>query len=195
MKTHLLTIAFSVSIISSCSGEPDPISSCEISGRWHFGGVGGLTTSVRVNRLAPPDQFSVHVSAGPAYDSSYFPDAAQPDWQCSNAIPGCGEVVGIDAGSSPVTVADINRAFADPEVKAAFAASSLTSPVVFGHDSRPVDGAILEIGRDTDGRGFLVGGPCETGGCSAVPAGIQRLATLLQRLGEQQTTGACSQPD
>ena len=79
------------------------------------------------------------------------------------------------------------RAIADADVQAALA---VPTPPTYGRDTRPVDGTIFQF-LGADGRGFLAGGACGSGGglpgtCVEVPIGITRLVNTLRALDEQQ---------
>ena len=83
------------------------------------------------------------------------------------------------------------RAIGDTDVQKALA---MATPPIYGRDTRPVDGSIFQFLR-ADGRGFLAGGACGSGGplpaaCVEVPAGITRLVNALRALDEQQLRDA-----
>lgn len=105
---------------------------------------------------------------------------------CSVDLGGC------DAG--PLSVHDVEKALAHPDVVAAFAASI----PLYGTDPRPCDGTVLQInvGSET----VLVGGDCGSGvscgqsTCIAVPPGLRALANLLRQIDDQQIKlGECAQ--
>lgn len=78
-----------------------------------------------------------------------------------------------------VTVGDVNAAFAHPDVVAAFAAA----PILYGRDTRPVDGQVFEI-EEVGGAIVTVGSDCGSVGpaCVAIPPGVAALQALLVRL-------------
>jgi hypothetical protein len=90
------------------------------------------------------------------------------------------------------SAADIMRAIGDTDVQHALA---MATPPIYGRDARPVDGSIFQFLR-ADGRGFLAGGACGSGGplpgaaCVDVPVGITRLVNALRALDEQQLRDA-----
>lgn len=95
----------------------------------------------------------------------------------------CTTEVGACA-AAPVAIGDVEHALAHPDVVAAFAKP--TTPV-YGNDSRPVDGSILEITKD--GKSIDVGGDCGTSSapaCVPIPPGISALASVLRALDTQE---------
>ena len=76
----------------------------------------------------------------------------------------------------------MNDALANPQVVAAFA----EAPVLYGRDSRPVDGTVFRIERA--GKVIELGDDCNggAGGCRAIPAGLATLRQLLEALTQQQ---------
>jgi hypothetical protein len=73
------------------------------------------------------------------------------------------------------------EAIADADVQAAFGLGL----VLYGHDSRPVDGSVFRIARSgTTAAEILVGDPCGAGepGCLPVPAGVAHLTDVLVAL-------------
>lgn len=90
----------------------------------------------------------------------------------------CDSVVPDDRS---VSAGDLDALIASDDVMRAIA----DAPVVFGIDSRPVDGTVKRI--EIDGAIIDVGGPCAGGaGCVAIPRGVSELATMLQSLVGQQ---------
>lgn len=90
-----------------------------------------------------------------------------PPVVCNRELEKCG-------GTSP-NVRDIEVALAHPDMVAAVKAA----PVLYGKDSRPVDGQVFRI--LVDGKTIDVGGDCGgTAGCTPVPPGVQAAAKLLQ---------------
>jgi hypothetical protein len=83
---------------------------------------------------------------------------------CARAVP-C-------ASSTAVTVPAIGAAVSHADVQAALAKAP---GMVYGTDSRPVDGTVWLFQRN-DGKNFYVGGG------NAVPAGLRALETLLRKL-------------
>jgi hypothetical protein len=94
-----------------------------------------------------------------------------PPLSCQQQLGVCGS--GIGAG-------DVTRAMAHADVQAAIAAA----PVIYGEDTRPVDGAVLRI--QIQSAVIEVGTPCRAAGCKPIPAGVDALATLLQALTKQE---------
>jgi hypothetical protein len=103
----------------------------------------------------------------------------------SSADAKCGNDV---AGDAKVTVADVNAALASDDMKAALAAA----PVLFGRDSRPVDGSVFRI--EIDGTTIDIGGDCNgEAGCPAIPAGVAAARQVLEALTTQQRAlGSCA---
>lgn len=90
---------------------------------------------------------------------------------CSNEVPCMGDAT---------TIADLNAALAHADVVAAFAAA----PILYGRDTRPVDGVVLDVTQG--GRTFTVGSPCSGGtGCVAIPPGVTALRSLLTSLEDE----------
>ena len=139
--------------------------------RYRYGDTGGLVAYEDVATLSPPTSY--------AYErTSRITDPA--NISCAPAMPPCGLE---DIYGPP----DIMRAIADADVQAALA---MATPPTYGRDTRPVDGTIFQFLR-ADGRGFLAGGACGSGGglpgtCVEVPAGITRLVNTLRALDQQQ---------
>jgi hypothetical protein len=83
--------------------------------------------------------------------------------------------------SAATTVDAIDRAVADADVQAAIT----RAPVLYGQDSRPVDGTVFRI--DIGGATIDVGDDCAgSSGCTAIPAGVAALRIALQALTDQQ---------
>jgi hypothetical protein len=104
-----------------------------------------------------------------------FPDGGT-QMSCTTEIGACS--------AAPTSVADVERALANPDVVLAFAAG--VTPV-YGVDSRPVDGAVFRITRK--GKSIDVGSPCGSGsgsGCVPIPPGVSALASVLQALDTQE---------
>lgn len=92
------------------------------------------------------------------------------DASCSNEV----------ASDATITVGAVDAALADTDVQAAFA----IAPVLFGRDSRPVDGTVFRI--EVGGAVIEVGDACTDPTCTAIPAGVEALRGVLQQLAEQQ---------
>jgi hypothetical protein len=145
---------------------------CTLPGTYTFGYDGGLVAYSDDATISPPDHYH-HVRTRYHVDGS-------PTAECSPAFPACG-------APDVITVLDITRDLADPDVQAAFA--NTTTPV-YGLDQRPVDGPIFSVKR-SDGRGFLVGAPCVAStNCTEIPRGVKTLADHLKQLDAQQLAGA-----
>ncbi len=147
---------------------------CAFDTTYHYGYVGGRVRFRDFVILAPPVSFT-HVRT---------PTTTMPaDQVCAPPLPSCGDAA-IDAG-------DAMAALLDADVQDAFRRSreSATTPF-YGTDPRVIDGQVLEITRDSDGGGFLVGGPCPpdapTSSCMPIPGGLSRLVTVLTALDKQQ---------
>jgi hypothetical protein len=90
---------------------------------------------------------------------------------CTDPIESCDDIV--DPG-------DIQDAFDHPDVVLAFA----SSPVLYGRDTRPVDGSVFQIHNGS----LLIEIGLECGGaagCTDAPQGVLELRTLLETLTEQ----------
>ena len=95
-----------------------------------------------------------------------------PALSCEQTIMACSGAIG---------PGDVTRAIDHADVRAAIAAA----PVLYGSDSRPVDGAVLriEIGPAV----IEVGGACSgQPNCKAIPAGVNSLAEMLNAVTKQQ---------
>jgi hypothetical protein len=95
-----------------------------------------------------------------------------------DALPNPCSVDVVCVDPTRVDVVEIQQALAHPDVVGALA---LTTPALYGTDTRLVDGTVFIFERD-DGRGFIVGG-------GTVPAGLRALVDLLHLL-KTQTTAA-----
>jgi hypothetical protein len=99
---------------------------------------------------------------------------------CTGTVPCEGDAVTLD---------DLNTALAHTDDGAGVAAA----PILYGYDSRPVDGQILQITRG--GRTVSVGSPCEggSGECVEIPPGVEALRALLTSLeGERLAEEDCA---
>lgn len=86
---------------------------------------------------------------------------------------------------------ELRAALDHPDVVAALAAAGST-PVLFGHDDRPSDGAVYRIVRD--GKTLDLGGECTAGGppCTPIPTGLRVLADFLRNFDKTYLTlGTC----
>ena len=137
-----------------------------IGAQLSWGSNGGLVAYRDSSALAPCKTYThtrVH----------YDMDVGGPQ-SCTTEVAACGatDVVGLT---------QIEAALANPDVVAAFAAA----PVLYGRDTRPSDGSVFEI--TYGGRTVSVGLDCdETGPCTAIPAGVKALETVLQNLDVQE---------
>jgi hypothetical protein len=114
-----------------------------------------------------------------AYTYGRAPAGGGPTTTCSDTLAGCG-------GPS-VSIEDVERALADPDVVAA-----LSGPAgLYGADPRPCDGemltigvgsALLEVGVDCT----ATGSGCLPGPCRPVPAGLGRLVGVLTAIDAQE---------
>lgn len=108
------------------------------------------------------------------------PTSTTPTQSCTSTVRQCagGDV---DASDS-ITLGEVTRALAHPDVQAALA----KAPVLYGRDTRPVDGVVLRI--TTGGKQIEVGDDCAgASGCTEVPAGVKALVALLTDLDERKT--------
>jgi hypothetical protein len=85
-------------------------------------------------------------------------------------------------GSGLHGISDVTRALQHPDVQAALGAGK----VLFGVDSRALDGQIFEI--EQGGRVINVGSPCAGGAaaCTPIPLGVNALVQLLRDIDEEQ---------
>lgn len=105
-------------------------------------------------------------------------DPGQTMLECERGVP-C-------MGSGLHGIADVLQALSHPDVEQALGMKM----VVFGRDSRPVDGTVLRI--ELMGSVIDVGSPCMTAGCTAIPAGVTTLVELLRDIdAEQLNLGPC----
>lgn len=141
----------------------DPVSDCCSAQEVSWGPNGGL--------VAPGSQPLFTVS-----DCAFYRDLGGES--CSSALS-CG---------NPLSGSNLTEALADTDVQAAIAAA----PVLFGVDTRVVDGPILRITVAT-AKGpaqIEVGSPCSgSTTCEPIPDGVAALAKLLRELSTQQTEG------
>jgi hypothetical protein len=102
-----------------------------------------------------------------------------PDIVCSQEIAACSPTVH--------SALEVSLALADSDVTAAFAAA----PVLYGRDTRPVDGSVLVI--TYGGKDVSVGLDCGgTSGCTEIPPGVAKLVALLRAVDtDQLAIGTC----
>lgn len=124
---------------------------CTFSTAYSFSEDGGHRGFSDLSMLEAPNSYLVIRSVPPAIDPLV----------CLHRVP-C-------ASASEVTVAAIEAAVANADVQAALA---MPPGMLYGTDTRPVDGSVFVFQRD-DGKSFFVGSG------DAVPAGLSALATLL----------------
>jgi hypothetical protein len=104
---------------------------------------------------------------------------------CDAKIPTCpGDVPDSDFVTG---VADIESALSSADVQAALA----KAPVLYGTDSRPVDGQVFQV--LVGSKKIEVGGACGgASGCTEIPAGVAQLRDVLQRIDAEKKKTACS---
>ncbi|MCA9606490.1 MAG: hypothetical protein KC619_12880 [Myxococcales bacterium] len=138
-----------------------------LAAAYEFGSDGGLVPERRRSRIEPCQDFTqTRVGLGSGGSTR----------MCESVIPSCDDTTGA------ITTDDVVRAFAHPDVVAAFAAA----PVLYGSDTRPVDGSVFQI--QAVGGGLVeVGFDC-TGApaCTPIPPGVAALRSLLGQLETQQ---------
>jgi hypothetical protein len=89
---------------------------------------------------------------------------------CSKEMLKCGAGDAIDMG-------DVQAALANADVVAAFK----SAPVLYGRDSRPVDGQVFRI--NYGGKVVDIGDDCGAiSACKPIPEGLKKLKTLLQAI-------------
>jgi hypothetical protein len=166
-------------VVDGGGGAPDAAAACALATGISYGSIGGLRAYSDRATLTPPDRYGRR--------REVYGGAGGNPMMCSNRLPACG-------GTAPViTAADLLVAFAAPDVVAALAEPM---PRVYGLDTRPADGTVLEVIR-ADGRGFLLGRACTqpTGGFTCarpLTAGLARVADVLRALDDQQiATAGC----
>jgi hypothetical protein len=144
---------------------------CAFDATYTYGPDGGLVASNVLSTLTPPASYR--------HTTTFLAIAdPPPPLSCMPALPACGDSARVDAS-------DIARDFADPDVARAMA---MSTPPLYGLDSRPTDGTMFQLMRG-DGHGFLAGPTCDTVSefChGSVPAGIARLVADLKALDQQQ---------
>lgn len=122
--------------------------------------------------VAYRDQFALEPCA--EFSAERMPGRSPGDPEaCANEV----------VADADITIGDVNAALAHPDVTAGFAAA----PVLYGRDTRPVDGTVFRIERG--GKVIELGQDCGGGGsagCRSIPAGLAALRQLLQSLAQQQ---------
>lgn len=125
--------------------------------RWTF--VGGRSSQQASSLVTP--------CAAYQYTLTFLPDGSSRS--CSNEVP-C-------SSSGQVAMPRLRAALDDPVVAAAFAGA----PMLYGRDPRPMDGQVFEI--ELGGRTITLGDACAgASGCTAIPAELDTLRTLLRTL-------------
>lgn len=137
-----------------------------------WGQNGGFACTVDTSSLASCSTFS-HQRVAAACDPI--------DRSCANVVPLC------EGGAADlVTVADVAAALAHPDVARALS----VAPVLYGVDSRPVDGTVFRLDV---GSARIEVGSCATASCSDVPAGVRALEGVLEALTAQELLrGECA---
>lgn len=152
----------------ACPPRDGGAAACDFSARYSYGDIGGLRIAVSRSELAPGNKYT-HTRTPVAGDG--------PTLMCSPPLPACGSqdvITAYDVEVHDLPLPDVQAALSQPQ------------PPLYGYDSRPVDGTVFEFKR-ADGRGFLVGTPCDTRpACTAIPPGIAQLTKRLRDLDKQQ---------
>jgi hypothetical protein len=134
-----------------------------------WGNNGGRVAYVDRSTLSPCDTFS-HQRDPASTDP--------PTLMCSQGLGTC---------TSTVSAREINVALEQPDVRAALAAA----PILFGRDTRPVDGVVFRI---TVGAAVIeIGEACNgIAGCREIPQTVAALGIRLRALTNQELArGAC----
>jgi hypothetical protein len=94
-----------------------------------------------------------------------------PAGACKQEVSNCAGVV---------SASDVTIALGHADVRAATALPY----VLFGEDTRPVDGVVfrMEVGTSV----IEVGQPCRATSCKPIPAGVESLVTLLRQVTKEQ---------
>jgi hypothetical protein len=136
-----------------------------LDGTYEFGWIGGMGAWVESFSVAPCASL-----------------AARREDYGGTVLASCdADISGCDPAAAVVTSAHVTAAIAAADVQTAFGLGS----VLYGNDSRPVDGAVFRIARGgTTVAEILVGDPCGAvdPGCLPVPAGVAHLRDVLQAL-------------
>jgi hypothetical protein len=139
--------------------------SCAFAATYLFGDDGGFRAYAEESTLSPPRTHTL--------ERVDFARGGDAKVACTRGVP-C-------TSATMVTVPAVEAAIANADVQAALAKPA---GMVYGTDSRPVDGTVFKFTRGD--RYFFVGGG------NAVPAGLRALETLLRTLqGETRATPAC----
>jgi hypothetical protein len=139
--------------------------SCVFGAAYAFGDDGGFRAFSEEAKLLPPATHQIErVNFGGASDAKLT---------CAREVP-C-------TSATAVTVPAVEAAIANADVQTALAKAP---GMVYGTDSRPVDGTVFKFARGD--KTFYVGGG------NAVPAGLRALEQLLRKLqGETRAVPAC----
>ena len=134
-----------------------------------WGSDGGRVAHVDRSTLSPCDAFS-HQRHPAGTDP--------PTLMCSQDLGTC---------TSTVSAREINVALEQPDVRAALAAA----PILFGRDTRPVDGSVFRI--TVGGAVIEIGEPCNgIAGCKEIPQTVAALGIRLRALTNQELArGSC----
>jgi len=119
-----------------------------------------------------PYRSASEVEACRGYEHTRMPFSGGAATSCTNTVPCEGDAI---------TIGDLDAALAHADVVAAFAAA----PILYGRDTRPVDGQLFQITLGS--RTVSVGAECTGGGgpCEEIPAGVEALRALLTTLEEE----------
>jgi hypothetical protein len=140
---------------------------CTLADTYAFGWNGGLVAFSDESTLTPPNKYD-HVRTYSRSDGGTR--------SCSITQLSC-------QGMNSFGLFDIQLALQKPDVVSAF---NEPTPLLYGTDPRPVDGAVYSV-RRSDGHGMLVGGDCAGGaaGCRPISAGISVLVDILKNFDQQ----------
>jgi len=139
---------------------------CRIADTYRFGFIGGLVAYSEESTLSPPQHYE--------HARSYRGGSASTR-RCSPELPPCGS-------NDIISILDIARDVDNADVRNAL---SQTTPPLFGRDTRPSDGQVYSV-QQAQGRGFLVGLPCQgASSCAEIPVGVQALVDQLRQLDEE----------
>jgi hypothetical protein len=144
----------------------DAGTSCLLPTSIRFGNDGGMVIYQDEYRLDPAGTMTI--------TRTYYRGGDGGTNACSPTLPACG-------AADVVSISTIAADLTDPDVQAAFAAST---PPLFGRDTRPVDGTVYSIALGSGGS-MLVGWACQSTSstpCTPIPAGVQRLVDHLRSL-------------
>ncbi|MEA2699203.1 MAG: hypothetical protein QOI66_3474 [Myxococcales bacterium] len=140
---------------------------CTLADTYAFGWTGGLVAFSDESTLSPPNKYD-HVR-------TYFRSDGGTK-SCSITQLSC-------QGMNSFGLYDIQLALQKSDVVSAF---NEPTPLLYGTDSRPVDGAVYSV-RRSDGHGVLVGGDCAggAGNCRPIPGGLTVLVGILKQFDQQ----------